>query len=583
MISPVVTFAIFINIANHNGEAFASSVVYTSISTLLLETQPLTQLFQVIPQLAAAVGSFGRISNFLDSQSLVDEREEFDFNVIARSEASLASTDDIKLKHLKYSREIKSSDFLNLPIMPLVNKIGIKIQGGAFGWIENRHTLHHIDLEFPKSQLTMVIGPVASGKSTLCNAILGEIPFSEGIMQLSSSQIALCDQTPFLTNATVRENIVGSSVFDDLWYNTVIDAVSLRQDLKSLPFGDQTLAGANGLGLSGGQKQRVSIARAVYSRNSIALFDDVFNGLDATTKQRVFNNTFGARGLLRQGQVTVILFTNDVDLIQFADHVVALGTTGTVIEQGCPDLLLSTQGYTQRLVASNLKVIENILERNAEAASAPSATTESNEQAITVPDIAAEGNNNTDLSVYWYYFTSIGLFNMIPYLFLAASFGFFYSFPLVWLSWWSEANKRNTMYLTVYSIFQLLGLLSITLLAQHGLNRMAKKSGKNLHLRLLKTAMFAPLNFFHTTDSGSIANRFSQDILLIDTELPNALMNIAALIFMMLGQAIIIAIASPYLAISYPFLIGILYFIQKFYLRTSRQLRILELEAKSPL
>ncbi|ATZ58539.1 hypothetical protein BCIN_16g02970 [Botrytis cinerea B05.10] len=583
MISPVVTFAIFINIANHNGEAFASSVVYTSISTLLLETQPLTQLFQVIPQLAAAVGSFGRISNFLDSQSLVDKREEFDFNVIARSEASLASTDDIKLKDLKHSREIKSSDFLNLPIMPLVNKIGIKIQGGAFGWIENRHTLHHIDLEFPKSQLTMVIGPVASGKSTLCNAILGEIPFSEGIMQLSSSQIALCDQTPFLTNATVRENIVGSSVFDDLWYNTVIEAVSLRQDLKSLPFGDQTLAGANGLGLSGGQKQRVSIARAVYSRNSIALFDDVFNGLDATTKQRVFNNIFGARGLLRQGQVTVILFTNDVDLIQFADHVVALGTTGTVIEQGCPNLLLSTQGYTQRLVASNLKVIENISEGSAEAASAPSATTESNEQAITVPDIAAEGNNNTDLSVYWYYFTSIGLFNMIPYLFLAASFGFFYSFPLVWLSWWSEANKKNTMYLTVYSIFQLLGLLSITLLAQHGLNRMAKKSGKNLHLRLLKTAMFAPLNFFHTTDSGSIANRFSQDILLIDTELPNALMNIAALIFMMLGQAIIIAIASPYLAISYPFLIGILYFIQKFYLRTSRQLRILELEAKSPL
>ncbi|KAF7919657.1 hypothetical protein EAE99_008509 [Botrytis elliptica] len=583
MISPVVTFAIFINLANHNSGAFATSVVYTSISTLLLETQPLTQLFQVIPQLAAAVGSFGRISNFLDSQSLVDERENFDSNFKTRGGTLVSGTDDITLENLKLSQETKPSDFLNLPIMPLASKVGIKIQGGAFGWTENHHTLHHINLEFPKSQLTMVIGPVASGKSTLCNAILGEVPFSEGTIQLSSFQIALCDQTPFLTNSTIRENIVGSSVFDDLWYNTVVDAVSLSHDLKSLPLGDQTLAGANGLGLSGGQKQRVSIARAVYSRNSITIFDDIFNGLDATTKQRVFNNIFGARGLLSQRQTTVILFTNDVDLIQFADHIVALGTTGTVIEQGSPDLLLNTQGYTRRLVASNLKVVENIPEVNAEAATTLTSTTKSNEQTIIIPEIATERNNNTDFSVYWYYFTSIGLFNMIPYLFLAASFGFFYCFPLVWLSWWSEANKNNTMYLTVYSIFQLLGLLSITFLAQHGLNIMAKKSGKNLHLKLLKTAMSAPLNFFHATDTGSITNRFSQDILLIDTELPNALMNIAVLIFMMVGQAIIIVVASPYLAISYPFLIGILYYIQKFYLKTSRQLRSLELDAKSPL
>ncbi|QSZ28996.1 hypothetical protein DSL72_003505 [Monilinia vaccinii-corymbosi] len=343
MISPVVTFAIFLNIANQNSGTLASSVVYTSISTLMLETQLLTQLFQVIPQLEAAVGSFGRISNFLDRQSSVDKREKFNSKITARSENLMGGTDDI-------SRETKPSDAFNLP-MPLANEIGIKIQG-----------------ELPKPQLTIVIGPVASGKSTLCNVILGEMAFSKGIIQLSSSQIALCDQTPFLTNTTLRENIVGSSVFEDLWYHRVIDAVSL-----------------------------------------------------------------------------------------------------------------------------------------------------------------------------------------------------------------------NAMYLAVYSIFQLLGLLSITLLAQHGLNRMAKKSGKNLHSRLLKTAMSAPLNFFHTTDAGSITNRFSQDILLIDTEPPNALMNIAALIFMVTRQAIIIAVASPYLATWYPIVIGILYFIQKFYLRTSRQLRLLELETKSPL
>ncbi|EDO02859.1 hypothetical protein SS1G_05336 [Sclerotinia sclerotiorum 1980 UF-70] len=495
MISPVVTFAIFINVANHGNGAFASTVVYTSISTLLLETQPLTQLFQVIPQLAAAISSFGH------------KRENIGFNASARSETFMANTEDIPLDDLDLSRETKSSNLLSLTTTSLPNKVSIKIQGGAFGWIENHHTLHDIDIEFPKAQLTMVIGPVASGKSTLCNAILGEIPFSEGIIQLSSSQIALCDQTPFLTNATLRENIIGSSVFDSLWYDSVINAVSLSHDLNILPSGDQTLVGANGLGLSGGQKQRVSIARAVYARNDIAIFDDVFNGLDATTKQRVFNGVFSSNGLLCRKPTTIVLFTNDVDLIHFADHVVALGTNGTVIEQGSPQLLLSRQGYTQRLVTSNLKVVESNSEANAEAPTAPDATVESTEQAVNVSAVTTEGNNNTDFSVYWYYFTSIGLLNMIPYLFFAASFGFFYNFPLVWLSWWSEANDKNTMYLTVYT----------------------------------------------------------------------------ALVFMMIGQAIIIAVASPYLAISYPVLCAILYYIQKFYLRTSRQLRLLELDAKSPL
>ncbi|PQE32692.1 ABC multidrug transporter protein [Rutstroemia sp. NJR-2017a WRK4] len=583
-ISPVVTFAIFVNIPSHDSEKFASSVVYTSISTLLLETQPLTSLFQVIPQISAAVGCFSRISLFLESQSLVDKRAKLDSNIARRSEEFIPGVDSFSLNDMNLPKDSRASAAMNLATVPLAPQSSIKIQGGKFGWTKDFLTLHNIDLQFPASQLTMVIGPVASGKSTLCSAILGEIPFSEGTVQLSSSRIALCDQTPFLTNKTLRENIVGSSKFDSRWYNTVIDAVSLSRDLKTLPCEDRTLVGANGVGLSGGQKQRVSIARAVYARNDIALFDDVFNGLDATTKQRVFTRVFGGQGLLRRNESTVVLFTNDVDLIRFADHVVALGTAGTVIEQGSPESLLGTQGYTQRLVASNLKVVESVLEENMEAPNPSRDIIEPSEQAPSIPGTTpGEGNNYTDLSVYWYYFTSIGIFNMILYVLLAASFGFFYNFPLVWLSWWSAANNNDTMYLSVYSVFQVLGLVSITLLAQHGLNTMAKKSGKILHLRLLTTAILAPLSFFHTTDAGSITNRFSQDILLIDTELPNALMNIAAFTFMMIGQAIIIAVASPYVAIAYPALIGVLYIIQKFYLETSRQLRLLELDTKSPL
>lgn len=89
--------------------------------------------------------------------------------------------------------------------------------------------------------------------------------------------------------------------------------------------------------------------------------------------------------------------------------------------------------------------------------------------------------------------------------------------------------------------------------------------------------------FFASTDVGAIINRFSQDIQLIDAELPIAFLNVCANAFVVVAQAIMIIPASYWLVLSYPFLFGTLYAVQKYYLRTSRQLRFLDLEAKSPL
>lgn len=112
---------------------------------------------------------------------------------------------------------------------------------------------------------------------------------------------------------------------------------------------------------------------------------------------------------------------------------------------------------------------------------------------------------------------------------------------------------------------------------------MQVKSGAKLHLITLTTVMAAPLAFFSTTDTGVILNRFSQDIQLIDGELPQALLNVSILAFSSIAQAILIASATWYIALTFPFLLSVFYYIQNYYLRTSRQLRFMDLEAKSPL
>jgi ATP-binding cassette subfamily C (CFTR/MRP) protein 1 len=129
---------------------------------------------------------------------------------------------------------------------------------------------------------------------------------------------------------------------------------------------------------------------------------------------------------------------------------------------------------------------------------------------------------------------------------------------------------------------------------------MVPRSGIAFHKKLLDTVLGAPMSFFASTDTGVTLNRFSQDLMLIDMELPVSALNTFAskspllhipyavnlrrpAFILCIAQMILIAVAAPFATISFPVVGGSVYFIQRFYLRTSRQLRFLDLEAKSPL
>jgi ATP-binding cassette, subfamily C (CFTR/MRP), member 1 len=111
----------------------------------------------------------------------------------------------------------------------------------------------------------------------------------------------------------------------------------------------------------------------------------------------------------------------------------------------------------------------------------------------------------------------------------------------------------------------------------------APETATRLHQVLLRTVMRAPQSFFAKTDRGKTLNRFSQDMTLLDSNLATAGLVTVTQAFMTIAQAGLIATGSTYMVITIPFLIIGLYLLQHVYLRTSRQLRFLDLEAKSPL
>ncbi|KAJ3105437.1 hypothetical protein HDU97_008053 [Phlyctochytrium planicorne] len=207
-------------------------------------------------------------------------------------------------------------------------------------------TLRNLNLIVPENGLTCVTGATGSGKSSLIQALLGEMKRLSGFSHLPTtsgikgSGVAYVAQTSWLMNATIRDNICFGEAYDPLRYSRVIKACALVKDLESFDAGDLTEIGEKGINLSGGQKQRVSLARATYSYAQFILLDDPLSAVDAPTARHLFEHAIC--GLL-QGR-TRILVTHAVALtLPRADHVVVM-QNGEIFASGDVPTVLAVAG-----------------------------------------------------------------------------------------------------------------------------------------------------------------------------------------------------------------------------------------------
>lgn len=559
IIAPPITFAIQIATSSSAQESLSLSKIFTSLSLILLMTGPLSSLFQNIPNVLGSFASIRRIQAFLlassspDAQSIPKSTHTLPNEKAASSEQKGGEVN-----------ETSGQNFI------------ASIRDGTFGWATNANdsspVLRDVNIEIHRGGLTLIRGPVASGKSTLLAAILGETAQATGSVTLGMTSTAYCNQTVWLQNKSIRSNVIVYLPFDAEWYSSVIEAVALKHDLQYWPEGDETVVGSNGAVLSGGQKRRVAMARAVYARKSVSIFDDSFTGLDATTERSIALNLFGPQGLLRRSaEATSIVVGHSETLTAMANSVITLSVDGRIV----------SQEHNRQIEYPS-------------AASAPPECSNGGEEAGTSVEkpIISKDNDQTqkpvgDISAYMFYFRALGWRAAALFMLFQVTFGFFQTFPSVWLNWWATAldsgDKRIGYFLGIYSALQVFAVLSIFVLCWHTLTGVISKAGLRLHNLLLTTVINATLLFISSTDSGTILNRFSQDIELIDGQFPEALLDFFATAFMCLGQMALIASSSWYIAFSYPIIIAVVWFIQRYYLRTSRQLRLLDLEAKSPL
>lgn len=325
-------------------------------------TVPLTIIPVIVPDLIAAYISTSRLQEFflkpeINGQKLLHSiKKANESNPTPPEQLSVRTLENIvEDDECESFEEDSSSDSSTDAEANNLNRgydYIIKINQATFSWARdstieteyhsNEFRLTGINLQVPKRRLTVIVGHVGSGKSSLLMALLGELNLESGSLTWDSScsdtQVGYVAQKPWLMHASLRDNILFGNAMHPRRYWKVIEACALKQDIEQLRQQDATLIGSRGQNISGGQRARIALARAVYSPATTVLLDDPFSALDPPVAQEVFRNAI-QRILLRHGR-NVIMTTNQLEYARLADHVVVV-ESGKILAQGSPDYVAS--------------------------------------------------------------------------------------------------------------------------------------------------------------------------------------------------------------------------------------------------
>nr|GAT54702.1 multidrug resistance-associated ABC transporter protein [Mycena chlorophos] len=451
-------------------------------------------------------------------------------------------------------------------------------------------TMRDLSLEFPAGQLTLVCGRFGSGKTLLLLALLGEADVLAGqiicprsppnalLSNPKDSEAWIVDglcayvpQTAWLRNQSIKENILFNLPYDETRYRETLFACALEADLRLLDDGDDTEIGERGINLSGGQKQRVSLARAVYSRASILLLDDILSAVDSHTAQHIHAQCLD--GPLLRGR-TVILVSHHVQLC--AAYIVALDN-GRVQFQGTADAFKGSTMYGTLVQTSGqqtptngpsltekLDVEVEELPVQPDESTAPAATKKKPRKLVKEEERLV---GHVDFGIWTAYFHSWGTRTqwIVLVLVLLAAAGS----PVLengWLRIWagsSEAESSSArgplFYVGVYAALTL-GGLAVKTLRWYILYSGSIQASRKLFQGLLHSILLANIRFHDTISRGLLLNRFGRDLEGIDRRISATIGHcVIAFISTWITFVVISVVGGPIFCLA-AFVLGVVFF-----------------------
>ena len=209
--------------------------------------------------------------------------------------------------------------------------------------------LDGLSMAIPINSLIGVVGPSGSGKSTLIDILLGLIEPDHGKLKIDNqivdskncrswqNIIGFVAQSIFLSEGSIAENIafgIPNNEIDFKQVETAINLAHLSEFVSSLRQGIHTKVGERGVQLSGGQRQRIGIARALYHKAEVLVFDEATSSLDGITEKMIMEAIHEF-----SGEKTIILIAHRLKTVQKCDNIFFIND-GKVADQGTYDELI---------------------------------------------------------------------------------------------------------------------------------------------------------------------------------------------------------------------------------------------------
>ncbi|OJJ68815.1 hypothetical protein ASPBRDRAFT_131870 [Aspergillus brasiliensis CBS 101740] len=506
----------------------------------------------------------------------------------------------------------------------------------------DRFALRNLNLVFPSNALSIISGPTGSGKSLLLAAILGEVEVLDGYVHVPRdaspherfdnkatagnwilpTAVAFVAQTPWIENATIKNNILFGLPFDPVRYEQVLQACALTTDLALFEDGDETEVGAQGISLSGGQKWRLSLARAIYSRAGILILDDVFSALDAHVGKHVYENA--VTGELAEGR-TRILATHHVSLcLSGAKYAVSLSADGTLKHAGSVDQLEANGELDSLQEPDNREIL--IEEEEGLTVPAVSATTAPKAPSKKLIEAEKRATGRVEASVYSGYLKATGGWPF--WIFLSSLFALYQALILTrnyWIRIWADAydneqgitqytacphydspqihlagystrtlcmnsssvpinvqNRSLWFYLGMYCVISVISVV-IAVSRLFNLYSGVTRASRKIFQDMLHSVFQAPLRWFDTVPTGRILNRFTGDFTLLDSSLPQMFYYFAYAIWELVGIMGAAIFISPFMVLVAIILLATCAFIARSYMAAARNMRRIESNSKSPV
>ncbi|EAR99951.2 ABC transporter family protein (macronuclear) [Tetrahymena thermophila SB210] len=459
---------------------------------------------------------------------------------------------------------------------------------------ENTFQIRNLNLKIKKGVFFVFYGDLGSGKSSVLQAMLGEMEVYGGqesfqkMVKINGS-ISLCTQEPWVIQDTVKENILFGQQYDQSRYEQVLKVSCLDEDISYFVDGDSTNIGEKGETLSGGQRKRVNLARSIYREADIYILDDPLCALDIGVASFISKECI--RGILKDK--TRLVFTNNLVGMEQADRIF-LVKEGEITQEG-------TYNQIRKIIAQEQNKIYDGEEEKKEIEQERRQSVNILQSSKKLKNFQIQSQNHTKKLIQTEDISQ-GYFKLEVFVeFIKNLGGFFFIFGIliliagyILISYYSQiivqevksdsTQEQQFKIMMLYCLYNAVKITSIFIYEIFIVFRMVSLS-RYLHNSIVFSLLRASFTkFYNLITTGRLMNRLSKDIyeidMLISKDIQTFISLVGTIVVCTITTMTLCNIKTISICIVYLFISALLTY---YFVTAKRQVTRIEATSKSPI